>query len=205
MSTENGQNGTTSPLRWLLVAVPLAVIGIAGSELLTKWVASLQRAEPERAAQEEIERAAEPRDEARGVQWPEIAPESAPPAAPAPFDAAAVIARLPGADLREGAATFRMCGACHVAAPGAPATIGPNLWGVAGRKKAAQAGYRYSAALSAKGGAWTNLELAEFLHNPRAFVPGTSMTFRGIESGARTANLIAYLGTLSDKSAAPPD
>jgi cytochrome c len=114
------------------------------------------------------------------------------------------MALLARADPQDGATTFKMCSVCHTSEKSEPAIIGPNLWGVVGRSKAADPGYRYSAALKAKGGTWSYEELAELIHNPRVFVPGTSMAFRGIEQNARIANLIAYLRTLADNPVSLP-
>ena len=71
--------------------------------------------------------------------------------------------------------------------------------------KAAHSDFRYSAALRAKGGTWSYLELAEYLHNPRTFAPGTSMFFAGMRDNQRIADLIAYLRTLADNTAPLPN
>ena len=81
---------------------------------------------------------------------------------------------------------------------GRPNLVGPNLWGVVGRPKASEAGFNYSAALKAKGGNWTIEDLNQFIANPKGMVPGTNMTFAGIQRGSERADLIAYLNSLSD-------
>lgn len=92
-----------------------------------------------------------------------------------------------------GARTFKMCQACHTVEKAEPSRIGPNLWGVIGRPVASEPGYLYSEALSTKGGVWSEAELARYLENPRAAVPGTKMAFAGIRDPQRIADLIAYL------------
>lgn len=111
---------------------------------------------------------------------------------------ALVVARLATADLQEGERFFKICSICHLSDPGGASRIGPNLWNSVGARKAAKPGYRYSAALVAKGGTWTYEELALYLNNPRSAVPGTSMSFAGITSPERLANVIAYMRTLAD-------
>ena len=96
------------------------------------------------------------------------------------------------------------------ARPATPSTkggqnlVGPNLWGIIGRPKASEAGFNYSAALKAKGGNWTIDDLNQFIANPRGYIPGTNMTFAGIQRGSERADLIAYLNTLSDNPAPLP-
>ena len=75
---------------------------------------------------------------------------------------------------------------------------GPNLWGIVGRPKGSQEGFNYSAALKEKGGEWGYEELANFIHNPRSYIPGNKMAFAGIRDNAEIADLLAYLRTLSD-------
>jgi cytochrome c len=120
------------------------------------------------------------------------------------FNAPAVVARLANANLQDGARIFRMCGACHAETKDGPNRLGPSLWGIVGREKASRADYRYSEVLKAKGGTWSYEELAKYIHDPRGYAPGTSMTFRGIADNGKMANLIAYLRTLSDKPAPLP-
>ena len=109
-----------------------------------------------------------------------------------------VLGLLAKADPEDGARAFRMCSACHAEEKGAPARLGPNLWGVVGRRMADDRAFAYSVALTAKGGTWGYAELVAYLHNPRGLVPGTSMAFAGIQDELRMANLIAYMRTLSD-------
>ena len=73
----------------------------------------------------------------------EIVPEAEPEPA---FDVFEVVALLPKADPQAGANVFRRCGVCHTDQTGEPNKIGPNLWGITGRRKGAHPGFRYSAA-----------------------------------------------------------
>jgi len=129
---------------------------------------------------------------------------SAPAAAPAPTAQAAAVEveditpLLAAADVVEGEAQFKKCVACHTAEKGGPNRVGPNLWNVVGDAKASSEGYAFSEALKRLGGEWTYEDLNHFIANPRAFAPGTKMTFAGVRRADERAALVAYLRTLSD-------
>jgi cytochrome c len=57
------------------------------------------------------------------------------------------------------------------------------------------AGYAYSEALKGKGGNWTWDEMSAWLRNPKAYAPGTKMTFAGVPDGQDRADLMLYLNT----------
>jgi cytochrome c len=96
------------------------------------------------------------------------------------------------------------CTTCHTFTKGGPTKIGPNLWGVVNRPKGSEPGFAYSDAIKSKGGNWTVDDLNTFLTSPRAFAPGTKMSFAGLPKGSDRANVIAYLNTLSDNPAPLP-
>lgn len=87
---------------------------------------------------------------------------------------------------------FAKCASCHTLAPGQNG-IGPSLAGVYGRKAGSQTTFRYSAALTGSGAIWDPAILDRFLANPKAMVPGTKMTFRGLDDPLARAEIIAYL------------
>jgi cytochrome c len=111
---------------------------------------------------------------------------------------------LAQASPEKGASGAKKCLACHDFAKGGPNKVGPNLYGIVNRERAAHEGFSYSAAMKAKGGKWTIQELNAYLLGPRAMVPGTSMAFAGISKGSDRADLIAYLNTLADNPAPLP-
>jgi cytochrome c len=134
-------------------------------------------------------------------------PSSGTPAAAAAPSAAAQAKDVPiddvkpmlaAAPLAEGEKLFKKCVACHTAEKGGAAKVGPNLWNVVGDAKAAAGGFSYSEALKKAGGEWTYDDLNHFIANPRAFAPGTKMTFAGLKKTEERAALIAYLRTLAD-------
>jgi cytochrome c len=95
-----------------------------------------------------------------------------------------------------GASVFDRCVICHSNSKGAPAKIGPNLFGVAGRKTGRQADFSYSAALKASGIVWTNDKLDAWIASPSTLVPGNRMAFAGIANTQQRADLVAYIDTL---------
>jgi cytochrome c len=126
------------------------------------------------------------------------APEASAPAAKKAAPEQPIENLLASANVDQGKSISKICMACHTLQKGEPNKIGPNLWGVVGRPRASEPGYDYSAAMKAKGGSWTYDELNKFLTGPRNYIPGTKMTFAGLESEHQRADIIAYLRTLSD-------
>jgi cytochrome c len=101
-----------------------------------------------------------------------------------------------GGNAANGQQVFGRCAICHSDTRGAPARIGPNLFGVVGRKAATQPDFSYSAALKNSGIVWTPANLDKWISGPPAMVPGNRMAFAGISDAQSRADLIAYLGTL---------
>jgi len=96
-------------------------------------------------------------------------------------------------DATKGAQVFAKCTACHNAAAGGPAGVGPNLYHVLGRPIASAPGFAYSDALKGIKGSWDFDKINTWLTGPGAMAPGTKMTFAGIENEQDRANVILYL------------
>ena len=105
---------------------------------------------------------------------------------------------LASASVEKGEQAAKKCVACHTFTKGGPNRVGPNLYGIVGRPKGSEASFAYSDAIKKKGGTWTIDDLSAFLLNPRAFAPGTKMTFVGLPKGSERADVIAYLNSLAD-------
>ena len=88
--------------------------------------------------------------------------------------------RLQTASADQGADEVGKCKTCHTFEKGEPNKVGPNLWGVVGAN-VVHGDFDYSDAMRAKGAegmTWTYENLDHFIENPKAFIPGTAMTYR---------------------------
>lgn len=99
-------------------------------------------------------------------------------------------------DAKAGADVFRKCAMCHTADKGGGNGLGPNLFGVVGRKAGTLNDFQYSGKLKASGITWTPENLTRWVARPGAMVPGTKMSFAGLSSKSQQANVVAYLQTL---------
>ena len=88
-------------------------------------------------------------------------------------------------DSAKGAVVFRRCTECHNADKGGGNGLGPNLWGVAGRKAASLPDFPYSPQLRASKIVWTDAMLSKWLAGPQKVVPGTRMIFPGLYQPGR--------------------
>lgn len=111
--------------------------------------------------------------------------------------------RLMLADAGKGRDTFAKCAACHTINQGGMHGIGPNLYGVVGRAIASRNDFAYSSALTAQAGKWDFAKLDRWLASPKAFAPGTKMSFYGLTGAKERANLIAYLNQQGSQKPLP--
>jgi cytochrome c len=95
--------------------------------------------------------------------------------------------------IRNGAQAYQLCAGCHSLKFGVHLT-GPSLANLWGMRAASISDYvRYTAALKKSDFIWDEITLNAWLANPQLMVPGTAMTFRGIEKDETRDNLIAFL------------
>jgi cytochrome c2 len=87
---------------------------------------------------------------------------------------------------------FRQCAVCHEPQGGLQPS-GPSLRGVLGRPIGREPGFTYSDVLSQVGGVWTVERLDEFLADPEAFAPGTSMQSSGVPSSEDRQAIVDFL------------
>jgi cytochrome c len=98
-------------------------------------------------------------------------------------------------DAEKGKNVFKRCQVCHVH-DAKTNKVGPHLGDVVGRKAGSVEGFKYSDAMKKKGEeglTWTEENLASYLKDPKAFVPGNKMVFVGIKKDDELADVIAYL------------
>jgi len=95
-----------------------------------------------------------------------------------------------------GQAMFNRCAICHDNHKGGVNKIGPNLFGVVGRRAGTYPGFSYSDAMKSSGITWTNDKLDAYLTSPGEVVKGNKMAFAGIQNASQRADVIAYLDTL---------
>jgi len=88
---------------------------------------------------------------------------------------------------------FSVCMGCHKVEGSDSRGIGPDLFGVLGRKVAGARNYQYSKALASLSGVWTVEKLDQFLANPQEMAPGTTMAFPGISDSSDRKAIIEYL------------
>jgi len=101
--------------------------------------------------------------------------------------------RFAVADLERGELLSLACQACHTLSLGQQHNLGPNLYGVFGRRAAALMGFEYSDALRASGIVWTPQALEAWLAEPATFVVGNNMAFAGFRSATDRRDLLAFL------------
>ncbi len=114
---------------------------------------------------------------------------------------------LASADVAAGATVSAKCQSCHNFANGGPNQIGPNLWGVIGRKPGSHPGFAYSSGMVGEGDkipVWDYEHIYEFLKGPQAYVSGTKMSFVGLKQRDDRINLIAWLRQQSSSPMAVP-
>ena len=91
-----------------------------------------------------------------------------------------------------GARLFNQCKACHVLDAGVN-RVGPSLADLNGRTAGTVDGFRYSPALANSGIVWTEETLKAYLADPRGYIPGNRMAFRGIAKEEDRDELADYL------------
>jgi cytochrome c len=95
-------------------------------------------------------------------------------------------------DPAAGAKVFNKCKACHVLDEDKN-RVGPYLHGVIGRPAGTAEGFKYSSAMKDSGIVWSEETIAEYVADPKGYVPGNRMAFPGLKKQEDIANLLAYL------------
>ncbi len=118
-----------------------------------------------------------------------------------PADVVEAAATLDPALVEQGEGVFRQCSACHQVGEDARNRVGPLLNGIVGHAAGAVDDFRYSNPLTdaaADGLVWTEEELTAFLTNPKEYMPGTKMSFRGVRDAEDIVPLLEYLKSFAE-------
>ena len=114
-----------------------------------------------------------------------------------PEEQKAALEKLPApfntADLANGEAKFALCKSCHTVVAGGASMTGPNLHGVVNRKAGLVDGFKYSDAFKAQDITWTPDKLDPWITKPQDMIPGTKMTFAGLNDAKDRTDVIAWL------------
>ncbi|WP_431282007.1 c-type cytochrome [Humitalea sp. 24SJ18S-53] len=101
-------------------------------------------------------------------------------------------------DVEAGRRIFNQCRACHTIEQGGRNGVGPNLYGIIGRRAASIESFRYSAnmrELGEAGHVWTIENIRPYVTDPKAVVPRGIMSFVGLRNPTQVNDLLAYLQT----------
>ena len=96
----------------------------------------------------------------------------------------------------KGKTVFARCAICHNVEKDGGNGVGPNLFGIAGRKSATVEGFAYSGPMKAANITWTDDNLAKWIAGPAKMIPNTKMAFGGIAQKSQIDDVVAYLNTL---------
>jgi cytochrome c len=134
--------------------------------------------------------AATPEDTATAIPDQTIADDQEIEAA---LDYASLPAPYNTASQDKGERLFRQCVACHRIDDTGKHKTGPNLYGIIGKSAGMVEGFNYSKANKEADVIWTPDVMDEYLTNPRAFMPGTRMSYAGLRREDDRIEVIAYL------------
>ena len=96
-------------------------------------------------------------------------------------------------DAVAGKKVFNKCKACHALEAGKH-KIGPSLHGIIGRTAGTVEGFtKFSDVMKDSGLVWDTETLTGYLENPKAYMKGTRMAFRGLRKAGEVENVLAYI------------
>jgi cytochrome c len=113
---------------------------------------------------------------------------------PVVVTAFATTAMAQSGDATRGERLFnQQCKACHTVEKGGRNGVGPNLFGLFGRKAGTAEGFQFSEAMKSAGITWDDKAIEEYLKDPKARVPNGKMVYAGLKQQAQLDDMAAYL------------
>lgn len=95
-----------------------------------------------------------------------------------------------------GTTAFIRCRVCHTVERGEANRVGPNLFGIVGKKSATTAGFAYSDEMKNAKLTWDEATLTKYIQDPPGTVPGNKMALaKGAVNAQGAADIIAFLKT----------
>jgi len=104
-------------------------------------------------------------------------------------------------ELAAGREIYERCAACHSLEWD---RVGPRHCGLFGRRAGSVPGFAYSDAMRRSGIVWNRETLDRFLADPLGTVPGTFMTYAGVEDPKERAELLAFLEVATRSGSCAP-
>lgn len=98
--------------------------------------------------------------------------------------------QIPIGNPDRGEQVYQRCAGCHSLEYN---RTGPGHCGLIGRQAGSVPGFEYSEAMLQSGIVWSRETLDSFIAAPSLIVPGTTMTYAGIDREKDRLDLIAYL------------
>jgi len=93
-------------------------------------------------------------------------------------------------------ADFAVCSSCHESTPNARPSLGPNLFGVGGRKAGTAADFDYSDAMKNAAITWNPETLQAFILDPAKTLPNNKMDYPGASDAGAAKAIADYLMSL---------
>ena len=98
--------------------------------------------------------------------------------------------------VQRGQKLFKKCVHCHTYNQHQGHRIGPNLYGMFGRKAGAISNYDFSEAWKTADFIWTDETLDTYLKAPHKMIPNNRMPFNGLSKPQDRRALIIYMKTI---------
>lgn len=102
-------------------------------------------------------------------------------------------------DAGRGQVVAKKCAACHTLVQGGPHKVGPNLFGIIGKRQGGAADYSYGSYLAAQQGIWDKANLRAWINDSKGVAKAAGATTKMPSqkiSGEKADDLLAYLRTL---------